>query len=355
MEINDKGELFAVVPLPQNQKLLFTDNAFWKDKYTEIILELLASYFENISSPVFQCHNLFLSNLAMGLKNRFGGKAVLHLHCLPWKYKLNEDKIQFNELYRLYEERDFEAFKEKEKSTLPYSQFDNIICLSEAAKDYLVNIHQVDGGKINIIHNGLEFVPLYPLQREDKEEAEILYVGKISKDKGTFELLDVLKKVNEKGYDFKLIIAGSCSKKLMNQIKNDYAGLNIDYKGQISYEELKALYATCSFGVIPSLHEQCSYVAIEMAMYGLPMIVSKVDALAEMFEQGGTVLFVPLVFDPDFGIEMDKAIFANHVIRLIEDKELRKHLGENVRKCYENCFTLDLMIRNTLNFYNQII
>ena len=141
----------------------------------------------------------------------------------------------------------------------------------------------------------------------------------------------------------------------MNQIKSDYADLNIDYKGQIPYEELKALYTTCLFGMIPSLHEQCSYTAIEMAMYGLPMIVSKVDALAEMFEQGETALFVPLVFDPDFGIETDKAIFVNQVIRLIEDKKLRKRLGENVRKCYENCFTLDLMIRNTLNFYNQII
>ena len=89
----------------------------------------------------------------MGLKNSFGGKAVLHLHCLPWKYKLNEDRELFNRLYRLYEEKDFGTFKKEEKSTLPYHLFDSIICLSEVAKDYLVNIHQVDSGKINIIHN----------------------------------------------------------------------------------------------------------------------------------------------------------------------------------------------------------
>ncbi len=135
----------------------------------------------------------------------------------------------------------------------------------------------------------------------------------------------------------------------------EYKDLNIDYMGQVPFEKLAELYSSCSFGVIPSLHEQCSYVALEMAMFSLPVIVSEVDALAEMFTHEETALLTPLVFDADFGLTADTAAFADNIIRLIEDRELREKLSRGIGRQYEESFTLGKMVEETMKVYNRLV
>jgi glycosyltransferase len=87
----------------------------------------------------------------------------------------------------------------------------------------------------------------------------------------------------------------------------------------------------------------------------MPMIVSDVDALSEMFEDEVNALKIPLVFDEDFGLELDEEKLTDAIIRLIDDKVLRQKLSENAIKNYREKFTLDNMIENTINVYEQLI
>lgn len=123
----------------------------------------------------------------------------------------------------------------------------------------------------------------------------------------------------------------------------------------MSFEKLCELYSSSIIGVVPSLHEQCSYVAIEMSMFGMPMIVSDIDALSEMFEDEVNALKIPIVFDKDFGIELDEKKLADAIIRLIDDEALRLKLSANAIKNYQKRFTLEKMIENTTNVYEQLI
>ena len=142
---------------------------------------------------------------------------------------------------------------------------------------------------------------------------------------------------------------------MSSHIRKAYKQLKIDILGTVSFNELKELYTTNTIGVIPSLHEQCSYVAIEMSMFGMPMIVSDVDALSEMFEDEVNALRIPLVFDEDFGLELDEEKLADAIIRLIDDEALRLKLSTNAIKNYQEGFTLEKMIENTINVYEQLI
>ena len=142
---------------------------------------------------------------------------------------------------------------------------------------------------------------------------------------------------------------------MSSHIRKAYKQLKIDILGTVSFNELKELYTTNTIGVIPSLHEQCSYVAIEMSMFGMPMIVSDVDALSEMFEDEVNALRIPLVFDEDFGLELDEEKLADAIIRLIDDEALRLKLTTNPIKNYQERFTLEKMIENTINVYEQLI
>ena len=66
-------------------------------------------------------------------------------------------------------------------------------------------------------------------------------------------------------------------------------------------------------------------------------------------------LKIPLVFDEDFGLELDEEKLTDAIIRLIDDKVLRQKLSENAIKNYREKFTLDNMIENTINVYEQLI
>ncbi|MDR2036406.1 MAG: glycosyltransferase family 4 protein [Bacteroidales bacterium] len=348
---DDDGVVTATIPFIKS-KLLFKD-AFWRKKYFKVIIETLAPYLEKMPPLIFQYHNLFLSELAEEMKDHFGGKTVTHLHCIPWKYSSTVHPDHFNRLYQLYLDEAYDLFGETETSTVRYDLSDRIICLSEAAKDYLVKIHQVDRDRISIIYNGLEKRDVIRNSR-DEPVPEILYAGKISKEKGVFEMLDALVHVKEKGYRFVVRMAGSVTQSDFTRLKTYSGELDIHFLGQITLDELYHLYARCTMGIIPSLYEQCSYVALEMAMNGVPMIVSEIDALAEIFEHEKTALLTPLGFDRDFGLKLDEGIFVKNIVRLLEERELREQLSGQVRDLYEERFTLDKMMAETVEMYQKM-
>ncbi len=130
--------------------------------------------------------------------------------------------------------------------------------------------------------------------------------------------------------------------------------MEVDVKGRIPFDELKELYTACDIGIIASLQEQASYVAIEMAMFGLPIITTAVDGLDEIFTDEVNALKVRTKFSPVFGLSVDVEMMAAQLMRLINDNKLRKTLGKNVRKLYEKKLNLELMINRTVEVYREL-
>lgn len=352
IRFTEEGTLHALIPMVYDNLLVSLD-VFWKRRSMKIVVDMVKPYLQRLSNLVFQSHNLYLSVLAEELKNKLGGKIIMHLHCLPWKFTYNENEELYNKLHRLYEAGNFKEFNELEDSKIDYSVPDKIICLSDAAKGYLMNTKGVPEDKIDIIMNGLA-----PADNDNplrKGDVKILYVGKISKDKGSYKMLDILDSVCRRGYDFEVVMAGAVGAVDKTRLCSMYGRLKLTFLNQIPYSELAELYRTCTLGILPSIHEQCSYVGIEMSMFGVPLVVSEVDALKEMFKDNETALLVPLLFDPDLGLDFDREIFADRVIRLIENDKLRRYLGENAQKAYRESFTLNGMIERTVDLYKQIV
>ncbi|MDO5556579.1 MAG: glycosyltransferase family 4 protein [Clostridia bacterium] len=323
-----------------------------KKMYMEFILYEMSKVFCGMNNIIWHMNHLALSTIVSYLRSNLGGKYILHLHCLPWKYFIKNPQ-KFKILYNLYVNNRFDEFKTEENSVVNYREADKIICLSRSANDYLVNIQQIEPSKIIKIYNGLYIDLNYT--KEKRKELTILFVGRVTKDKGILDFLDAILDIyNNTMYRPKIVIAGFfvISKDFLEQ---KYKQIDIEYLGQISFEELKELYKTSTFGVIPSLHEQCSYVAIEMAAFGLPMIVSNVDALSEMFTHKKDALLNELIIENDGVVKANKKIFINNIIELIEDKELRKKLSENATKLYFENFTLCKMRDKLVETYKTLI
>uniref|UniRef100_UPI000EFE388E glycosyltransferase n=1 Tax=Parabacteroides sp. AM08-6 TaxID=2292053 RepID=UPI000EFE388E len=58
----------------------------------------------------------------------------------------------------------------------------------------------------------------------------------------------------------------------------------VTFTGRLNKDELYEFYQIADIGVMPSLHEQCSYVAMEMLMFNIPLLISTSTGLNETLE-----------------------------------------------------------------------
>lgn len=348
-----EGRVEAIIPLPVDTREIMKED-YWMTKYSDIILSMLESHFQGKENLIWNTHCINLSRLAIMMKQRLGGKILAHLHCIPWKFDMTTNIQRFNFRYRKYLNKQFKDFNDTPVECLTYQSADRIVCVTNSARDYLVNCMNIEASKIEVIYNGLADEISGKLKKPTKRK-NLLYVGRVSKEKGIFELLNTLCELRHRGYHFPLIVAGPASPVIIKRIREEYSMLDLTFLGKVSFDELCALYRKCLIGVVPSLHEQCSYVAIEMAMFGMPMAVADVDGLSEMFTNNENALKVPLSFDDKMGLHIEPEIFADILLRLYLQKGLRKKLGEKARELVAQRFDLQLMVENNMKIYRQLV
>ena len=127
----------------------------------------------------------------------------------------------------------------------------------------------------------------------------------------------------------------------------------ITFTGLLEKRELFELYSIADIGIMPSLTEQCNYVAIEMMMHGLPMITTAAPGLAEMTEDGISSLQVPLIEHPD-KVEMDSSVLAEKILYMLQYPKEREHIGENARKRYEITYSEKIFRQKMFEFYRSL-
>lgn len=347
------GRVIANIPFPTKSESLKSD-FYWLTKYFRVVSELLLPYFKNKNQLIWHVQELLLAKLADVLKFSLGGYIITHLHIIPWKLGIEKNECDFKIIYSQWMNNIFNLISENQLEKIAYSISDKIICVSYSAMKHIAQVYHVNPNKISVIYNGMDNSGI-SLRSRKEAIPEVLFVGRISREKGVLGLLNALNKVFSRGYSCKLKLIGQCSSYMSAHIHKAYKQLDIEMLGAVSFSELKELYTESTIGIIPSLHEQCSYVAIEMSMFGMPIIVSDVDALSEMFEDEVNALKIPLVFDEDFGLELDEEKLADTIIRLIDDDPLRRKLSVNALRNFQERFTLGKMIENTINVYDQLI
>lgn len=351
------------IPMPQQYNTIIAER-FWIRKYNEQVYRLTKHLFEGKENCIIHLHTLNLIDLAVYIRELTGYKIITHLHCIPWKGLYNSYKKRFNRLYELTYCNTENAGKPNPEIYVTnncelqsYLASDALLCVTECAVDFLKSCIHHYSDNIRVIPNGInDHKQLYQKRTNKTAQDKIhcLYVGVVSESKGIMYILKALKIVQECGYSVSLSIAGSCDSSFRQNIKQNFPDLEVDIKGRIPFDELKELYATCDIGIIASLQEQASYVAIEMAMFGLPIITTAVDGLDEIFTDELNALKVRTKFSPVFGLSVDVEMMAAQLMRLINDDKLRKTLGSNVRRLYEEKLNLELMINRTVEVYREL-
>ncbi|MEO8399325.1 MAG: glycosyltransferase family 4 protein [Ignavibacteriaceae bacterium] len=121
--------------------------------------------------------------------------------------------------------------------------------------------------------------------RFNRATKTILFLSRIERSKGIYEILDIFKKLNKSEPDYKLIFAGDGMER--ENLQNEILRLNIEnvyLKGFVKGEEKKRLFEEASLFMFLSESEGMSNAVLEAMSFGLPVVTTNVGGIASVFQ-----------------------------------------------------------------------
>jgi glycosyltransferase involved in cell wall biosynthesis len=153
-----------------------------------------------------------------------------------------------------------------------------LIALSEAARHWLSCT--TGRGDVLILPNPVS-IP-YGEHRE-ASPPYILFMGKLSKEKGIFDLLEAYAKTREMHRSSRLVCAGEGDIEAV-QARCMQLGISeaVELPGWVEGEEKAALLAGAAVFVLPSYYEAMPMSLLEAMAWGVPVVASEVGAISEI-------------------------------------------------------------------------
>lgn len=174
---------------------------------------------------------------------------------------------------------------------------------------------------------------------EEKSRKGCLFVGRLSREKGLGIIMEAWKNLK-----VPLRIAGDGP--LIDQLKEANLA-NVSVLGQLSSDQVSREMSEAAFLVMPSeCYETFGLVIIESFAHGLPVIASRLGAMAEIVEDGRTGLH----FDPGCAEDL-----AQKVEWLEAHQKECRQMGENALQVYEEKYSPEKNYSTLQDIYNEVI
>lgn len=161
-------------------------------------------------------------------------------------------------------------------------QADKIIAVSQYTKDNIVKHYNIAPEKITVVHNGVYCQRATPVAANHPKM--VLFLGRITQQKGPYFFLEVASKVLAKRQDvqFVLVGAGELLVEMIERTANLQLGKNIHFTGFLDSERVKEIYQLADVYVMPSVSEPFGLSALEALSYDVPAIVTRQSGVTEV-------------------------------------------------------------------------
>lgn len=130
------------------------------------------------------------------------------------------------------------------------------------------------------------------LERDEmykSDEINLLFVGRVVKEKGLYDLIDAAATIYKHGFsNFHLNIVGEGKAllDLQKKVKNRNLENKISFYGYLENKDLENIYKKNDWFILPSYEEAFPYVFIESMRAGVPIIATRTGALERTVEEG---------------------------------------------------------------------
>lgn len=304
-----------------------------------------------INPDVIHIHNFsqFVPLFKQFAKN---AKLVLHMHC-EWLSQLDPSLI-----------------KKRLKDT------DLILGCSDFITQETAQKYPEYANRCKTLFNGVNIDSL-PKSLPEKKSQTILYVGRLSPEKGVHTLIEAFKIVAKRFPEVRLDLAGAGGSapfeflvalsddprvRALDRfygsglIKSDLGGYvaylknlvppdltnRISFLGFVQHHNLEAHYRNADILVNPSLSEAFGMSLVEAMAQGTPVIASKIGGMLDIVVDGETgVLVAP--DDPD--------ALATGIIQLLQNDALRAAMGARGQALVQQQFSWEIVTDSLLASY----
>lgn len=179
----------------------------------------------------------------------------------------------------------------------------------------------------------------------------ILFFSNLIEEKGVFVLVEACAILRGKGYAFHCEYVGGegdVSARQFNAFVQEkgLAG-HVEYAGKQYGRQKEAFFARADVFVLPSRYDCFPLVILEAMQHGLPVITAHEGGMPDMVEEGMTGFLLSRYDDAE--------ALAGRLELLMLDPHLRKRMGENGRRKYEEKFTLPVFEQRVLEIIKEVV
>ncbi len=319
----------------------------------------LAMAKDNLDASIVHCHTWYVQFAGFLAKKLWGIPFVLTTHSLeplrPWKVE------QLGNAYHL------SSWIEHNGIT----QADAVIAVSQETRNDVLRHFPVDPDKVRVIHNGIDLneyqhnpaVDALVKRGVDPERPYVLFVGRITRQKGIIHLVNAIPAIDP-SIQVVLLAGAPDTPEIGHEMTARVADVSTGRPGVIWIQEMLPrdqviqFYSNAAVFCCPSVYEPFGIINLEAMACETAVVASAVGGIPEVVLPGETGLLVDLALKPGTFEPVDPAKFSLELaegINLVAlDPVLREKFERNGRRRVEDHFSWTAIAHQTLDLYNSL-
>jgi len=335
-DLNSQGGMASVIKLYMDYGLNITNLSSYKDGsnlvklfvYFLFLSKFVFILFTDKNVKIVHIHtaskvSFFRKYIALSIAKLFGKKVIFNIHPISFA------TFYYNSNYfvkRLIEDS--------------LAKCDLVLVLSEIIKSKIADICK--NCKIEILYNP---VVIKELNVREPEIIKVLFLGKLCKEKGIYDIIEAAKYIKNSNVEINLYGDGNVEE-FGNLIADNKLQNKIKIMGWISGTEKEQAYKNSDICILPSYNEGLPMSILEAMAVGLPIISTPVGGIPEAVEDCVNGFLIQ---------SGDYVALAEKIDLLAGSNSLRTQMGEQSYKLAKEKFDIELIIKQLQNLYNKML
>ncbi len=203
---------------------------------------------------------------------------------------------------------------------------DKVIAVSKYTKSVINKFYNIPNEKIEVVYNAPTIENPVKEYKLNLNGNIILFVGRLTYQKGLHQFLETCKRVIDKIPDTMIVVAGNGDMyfEVIQKACEMNLATHIVFTGFLRGVERDIVFNSASVFLMPSISEPFGLVAVEAAQFGVPVVASKQSGVCEVLDS---------CIKTDF---WDVELMSSEIIKILKSKKRKKLMSEGISKDLQN-------------------
>jgi len=249
---------------------------------------------------------------------------------------------------------------------------DAVIAVSEETRNDVLRLFDVQPERVHVIHNGIDLdqyrrdsrVDALQARGVDPERPFVLFVGRITRQKGIIHLVNAIPQLDPQ-LQVALLAGAPDTPEIGREMTERVAEVSAGRDGVIWVQEMLPrpeviqFYSHAAVFCCPSVYEPFGIINLEAMACETAVVASAIGGIPEVVVPGQTGELVELELKPGTFDPVDPERYvtglAEAINRVALDPALRERYGRNGRRRVEDHFSWTAIAERTLELYKALV